>query len=95
MADEALKTRIRTALEKAYFNQPGDRVSVFDGTGDNVHLMIVSSQFRDPGDAAKRDLIWGVLVHNLDPKDWGKITLSTGVTPEEAAGMTEEELMAL
>ncbi|MDR3638131.1 MAG: hypothetical protein P4L84_30275 [Isosphaeraceae bacterium] len=31
----------------------------------------------------KQDLILSELVNNLPPEDWGQVTLSVGVTPEE------------
>ena len=95
MADPALKDRIKRDLEQACFHGPDERVLVSDGSGENVHLLIVSPRFRDADDHAHRDLIWGVLVKHLRPEDWGHVTLSAGASPELAAELSEEELMAL
>lgn len=31
----------------------------------------------------KNDLIWSILVQNLRPEEWGKVSLSVGTSPEE------------
>jgi hypothetical protein len=83
MADDALKQKGRDALEGAYFNAPDDLVDVSDGPDDSVHVVIVSRKFDGRRMKEKNDLIWSVLVKNLQPEEWGKISLSIGTSPEE------------
>ncbi len=84
MADALLKQKIRENLRTAYFKDSEDLVDVSDGPDDSVHVVIVSRKF----DAVRRmkeknELIWSVLVQQLQPDEWGKISLSIGASPEE------------
>jgi stress-induced morphogen len=83
MADSQLKQKIRDALKTAYFKGPDDLVDVSDGPGDSVHVVIVSRKFDGLRMKKKNDLIWSVLVKNLLPEEWGKVSLSIGTSPEE------------
>jgi stress-induced morphogen len=85
MADPALKTKIKDSLEHSYFGDPEDAVSVSDSDepGDNVHVVIVSPKFQGMRLAEKTDLILSQLYQTLSPDDWGRVTLSVGVSPEE------------
>ena len=81
MADNLLKKKVRDALRTTYFNAPDDLVDVSDGDGDNVHVVVVSRKF-DKESNVKEDLIWSVLTDKLEPEEWGKVSLWTGVSPE-------------
>ncbi len=83
MADGTLKRKIYDVLKQAYFKDPDDLVDVSDGSGDNVHVVVVSRKFDGLRMREKHDLIWSVLAHNLQPVEWGKISLSVGASPEE------------
>jgi stress-induced morphogen len=83
MADSRLKKKIRAALKGAYFKDPDDLVDVSDGPGDSVHVVIVSRKFDGQRMKDKNDLIWSLLVKNLRPEEWGKVSLSIGTSPEE------------
>jgi stress-induced morphogen len=83
MADAQLKRRIRDVLREAYFKDPDDLVDVSDGPDDSVHVVIVSRKFDGHRMKEKHDLIWSVLVQNLRPEEWGKVSLSVGASPEE------------
>jgi stress-induced morphogen len=83
MADSQSKLKIRDTLKNAYFNGPDDLVDVSDGPGDSVHVVIVSRKFDGLRMKKKNDLIWSVLVKNLAPEEWGKVSLSIGTSPEE------------
>lgn len=84
MADAQIKQKIRDALRGAYFKDPKDLVDVSDGPDDDsVHVVIVSRKFDGRRMKEKNDLIWSVLVKNLLPEEWGKVTLSVGTSPEE------------
>ena len=83
MADAQLKRRIRDVLREAYFKDPDDLVDVSDGPDDSVHVVIVSRKFDGHRMKEKHDLIWSVLVENLRPEEWGKVSLSVGASPEE------------
>ena len=83
MADAQLKKKIRDALKGAYFKDPDDLVDVSDGPDDSIHVVIVSRKFDGRRMSDKNDLIWSVLVQELRPEEWGKVSLSVGASPEE------------
>jgi len=83
VAEREIKDRVAAALRDAYFGDPGDLVDVSDGLDENIHVVIVSRKFDGRRFQEKEDLIWGILSQRLDPEDWGKVTLSIGVSPEE------------
>jgi len=83
MADASLKQKIEDALKDGYFNAPKDLVDVSDGLDGNVHVVVVSRKFDGRRVREKHDLIWAELVGRLTPEEWGMITLSIGVSPEE------------
>jgi acid stress-induced BolA-like protein IbaG/YrbA len=83
MADDALKKRIHDVLKQGYFRDEGDLVDVSDGHDDNVHVVVVSRKFQGKRLKEKQDLIWSELIANLKEEEWGRVTLSVGVSPEE------------
>ena len=87
MADDHLKRKIRDLLKQVHFQDPEDLVDVSDGPGDSIHVVIVSHKFDGRRMKEKNDLIWSVLVQNLPPDEWGKISLSVGTSPEEIKAM--------
>lgn len=87
MADAILKQKIRDALKCGYFSDENDLVDVSDGSdgaaGENVHVVVVSRKFDDQQSEEKEDRIWSILMQNLKPEEWQKVTLSIGISPEE------------
>jgi len=83
MADAQLRKKIRDALKGTYFKDPDDLVDVSDGPDDSIHVVIVSRKFDGRRMSEKNDLIWSVLVQELRPEEWGKVSLSVGASPEE------------
>jgi stress-induced morphogen len=83
MPDEKTKEKIANVLKNTYFTGANDLVDVSDGLADNVHIVIVSRKFDGKRVREKHDLIWSLLTQNLTPEEWGKVTLSIGVSPEE------------
>jgi stress-induced morphogen len=83
MADVQIKQKIRDTLRGSYFKDPDDLVDVSDGPDDSIHVVIVSRKFDGRRMKEKNDLIWSVLVQNLCPEEWGKVSLSVGTSPEE------------
>ena len=83
MADAQLKQKIRDALRSAYFGDADDLVDVSDGHEDDVDVVIVSRKFDGKRMKEKNDLIWSILLQQLAPEEWGKISLSVGASPEE------------
>jgi acid stress-induced BolA-like protein IbaG/YrbA len=84
MADQQLKIKIENVLKKGYFRDPNDLVDVSDGEdGENVHVVVVSRKFDGRRSREKQDLIWSELTSHLTPQEWGRVTLSIGVSPEE------------
>jgi stress-induced morphogen len=83
MADDRLKGKIRDVLKHGYFRDDSDLVDVSDGYDDNIHVVVVSRKFAGKRLKEKQDLIWSELVKNLSQEEWGRVTLSVGVSPEE------------
>ena len=83
MADKQLKDKIHHVLKKGYFNDPNDLVDVSNGSYDYVHLVIVSRKFDRQDVKERHELIWDELQNNLTPREWGHISLSIGVSPED------------
>ena len=87
MSDAQLKAKIATILREGCFNHQDDAVYVLDGPDGNLHVVVVSPQFQGRRLAEKRDLILGDLISGLEEDEWGRVTLSVGVTPEEITTM--------
>jgi len=83
MADSQLKQKVHNVLKGVYFKDREALVDVSDGSDDSIHVVIVSRKFDGRRMKEKNDLIWSVLVQNLSPDEWGKISLSVGASPEE------------
>jgi stress-induced morphogen len=83
MANEQLKQMIRDVLTEGYFHDPDDLVDVSDGPDDSIYVEIVSRKFDGRRMKEKHDLIWSELLQKLPPDAWGKVSLSTGFSPEE------------
>ncbi|MEM7531051.1 MAG: hypothetical protein AAF639_02650 [Chloroflexota bacterium] len=83
MTQTELKNKIHHVLKTGYFKDPNDLVDVSDGSYDNIHLVIVSRKFDGWRMKEKHDRIWDELTQNLLPDEWGHISLSIGVSPEE------------
>ena len=83
MVDDSLKQKIRDALKQGYFRDESDFVDVSDGYDDNIHVVVVSRKFEGKRLKEKQDLIWSELVKNLSKDEWGRVSLSVGVSPEE------------
>ena len=83
MAEVQLKEKIYDALKGNYFNGPDDLVDVSDGPDDAVHVVIVSRKFDGRRVKERDEFIWSILVKNLTPEEWGKVSLSIGASPEE------------
>jgi len=83
VANEQTKQKVAEALTRTYFKDSGDFVDVSDGHDDNIHVVVVSRKFDGHRLREKNDLIWSILTQELAPEDWGKVTLSVGVSPEE------------
>ena len=83
MADEVLKHHIRDVLKDGYFNDIDDLVDISDGPDDSIHVVVVSRKFDGRRMKGKNDLIWAELTRHLTPEQWGLVSLSIGVSPEE------------
>jgi stress-induced morphogen len=83
MADEQLKEKIRGVLKAGYFQSDEDFVDVSDGPDDSIHVVVVSRKFDGRRMKEKHDLIWSELSQKLTPDEWGVVSLSIGVSPEE------------
>lgn len=83
MNSESLKSKIHSILRNGYFKDPDDMVDVSDGPDDALHVVIVSRKFDGRRTREKHDLIWSELTNHLSKDEWGKITRSIGMSPEE------------
>ena len=83
MADEKIKEKIAKVLKHSYFSGADDLVDVSDGADSNIHVVVVSRKFDGKRFREKHDLIWSILSQHLSPEEWGQVTLSIGVSPEE------------
>jgi len=83
MTDEQLKKKIHDVLKDGYFHDADDLVDISDGPGDSIHVVIVSRKFDGRRMKEKHDLIWSELSQKLAPEEWGRVSLSIGVSPEE------------
>jgi stress-induced morphogen len=83
MAEAQLKQKVHEVLKRAYFQSPEDLVDVSDGPDDAIHIVIISRKFDGCRMKEKNDLIWSILVKELRPEEWGKVSLSVGASPEE------------
>ena len=83
MADDQLKQKIRDVLKGGYFQDADDLVDISDGADDSIHVVVVSRKFDGQRMKEKHDLIWSELNKKLAPEEWGRVSLSIGVSPEE------------
>lgn len=73
-ANPVLKTKIERIL-RAQFPQQGETVDVSDGSGDNIHVIVVSRKFDDLGEKSKQDLLWRA-IDESDLTDAEKVKIS-------------------
>ena len=83
MPDKQIKKKIHQVLKNGYFNDPNDLVDVSDGSYDYIHLVIVSRKFDSQRVKDRYKLIWDELANKLTPEEWGHISLTVGVSPED------------
>jgi len=83
MTDQQLKQKIRDVLKGGYFRDADDLVDISDGPDDSIHVVVVSRKFDGRRMKEKHDLIWSELSQKLAPEEWGRVSLSIGVSPEE------------
>lgn len=82
-ANLALKTKIEEIL-RAQFPQPGETVDVSDGSGDNIHVVVVSRQFDNMREKSKQDLLWGTIDRSvLNDADKVKISMILPYSPDD------------
>lgn len=87
MANEHLKEKIYQTLTNGYFKDRRDLVDVSDGSGDLIHLVIVSRKFDGHRMMERHHLIWNELTQKLRPEEWSQISLSVGASPEEVKAL--------
>ena len=87
MTNEELRLKIRNVLRGHLFPGDDELVHLSDGHDGSIHVVVVSSQFDGRRMKDKHDLIWSVLTQYLEPDEWGQVTLSIGVSPEELKAM--------
>ena len=83
MNQEKLKGKIRKALKQNLFTSPDDLVDVSNGANSFIHVVVVSRKFESHSPGDNHDLLWTEITKLLKPEEWGKITLSVGVSPED------------
>lgn len=83
MTNEQLQKKVYDVLKTGYFNGPDDAVDVSESPGENLHLVIVSRKFDGKRLKDRNELIWSELMQHLGAEEWGKVSLSIGMSPEE------------
>ena len=83
MACKRLKQKIHDILSDGYFNAEKDYVDVSDGDDDLVHIIVVSRKFNGYTMKSRGNIIWHELFDHLSTEEWGNVTLSIGMMPEE------------
>jgi acid stress-induced BolA-like protein IbaG/YrbA len=83
MTDKQLKKKVYDVLKTGYFSGSDDAIDVSNGPEDSLHLVIFSRKFEGKYLKEKNDLIWSELMQHLAPNEWGRVSLSIGVSPEE------------
>ncbi len=83
MSDNKIKDKIYQVLKTGYFNDNNDLVDVSNGSYDYIHLVIVSRKFDSQSVKDRYELIWDELENKLTPEEWGHISLTVGISPEE------------
>ena len=84
LARENLKQRIQSVLRNEAFRDSDDVVTVSDGPDGDLYLRIVSRKFRGRRLTNKNDLVWSQLLRHLEPDQWGRISVTQALAPEEA-----------
>src|SRR5947208_540182 len=96
MAAASLKKRIHDVLKRTAFSDTADLVDVSDDRDDverkDVHVVVISPKFEGRHLGQRSRLIWSALRRGLAPKDWGRITLSIGVSPDQVNGASIDEI---
>lgn len=83
MARDPVKQKIVRVLREA-FSSPQDRIVLLDGSGDFLHLYLVSSRFKGMEERKKGDMVWEVLFGSLNKEEWGRVSMVEPLTPREA-----------
>lgn len=83
MKNNSLKGKIERLLRKGYFSGSADLVDVSEGDDGDLHVDVVSRKLDGRRMKEKHDLIWSELTRGLKPEEWGQISLTVGVSPEE------------
>lgn len=73
-ASPVLKSKIERIL-RTQFPKQGETVDVSDGSGDNIHVIVVSRQFDSMREKSKQDLLWGT-IDKGDLTDAEKVKIS-------------------
>ena len=92
-ARQQVKERVAEVLRLGGFGELGDVIDVSDGDDiDDLFVVIISPRFEGLRPSAKNDLIWSILLRDLKPEEWGLVSLTIGVTPDEVNGATLEDI---
>jgi hypothetical protein len=84
MKTTTLKRKIRRVLKEAGFADV--KLTASDSHDDYLHLYIISPKFAGMRLSKIGEIIWSILFRELTPEEWGRITLTQGLTPEEYDG---------
>ncbi len=82
MSRDLLPSKIKRILKKEYGDK-GERIVLRPGFDDNLHLYIISKKFKGLRPKLKEDKIWPILFRELERDEWGRITLTMGLAPDE------------
>ena len=95
MVDAQLKEKIFSVLRRTLFDDPGDVIDVSDGDDvDDIHLVVISRKLEGRRLRERTDLIWDELQRDLTPEEWGRISLTIGMTPDQVNGASIHDIKA-
>jgi hypothetical protein len=83
---DALKQKIRRILRR-HFSERQERMFFANGFEDCIHLYVVSPRFKGKRPREIGKMIWPSLFANLTPEEWGRVTLTKGLTPDQVNGV--------
>jgi len=93
MVDAQLKEKIRGVLRRTIFNDPADVIDVSEGDdADDLHLVVISRKLEGRRLRERTDLIWDELQRDLTPEEWGRISLTIGMSPDQVNGASLQDI---
>jgi hypothetical protein len=88
MAEEALKSKVRTALGTAFEDDPNVEISLEDVPPDRIAGLVLSETLAKMSPSERQDYIWKFLDDALSPVERTRISFIVTDTPDEYKVLT-------